>query len=158
MYDSVYVEYPLPPGYEKYQNNEFQSKDLDNWLVEYHITAEGKLVQRVYDTRDMTPEEIEEDAAFWESIKAKAKKNGNENPPKTLTQSLRDAEGDAEPRQTRADTYTDTDQDHHGDIHFYDWDDTTSTMIDFIARFTHGKVEWIKHVSKEELQVRRYDV
>lgn len=38
----------------------------------------------------------------------------------------------------------------HGDIRFYDFDRDKEQMIEYVARFTHGRVEWVRRLGEEE--------
>ena len=37
----------------------------------------------------------------------------------------------------------------HGDIRMYDYDDVRKAMIEYVVRFTHGRVEWIRPFEKD---------
>lgn len=43
MFDEVVCEYPLPDGFEEFQDKGFQTKDLDNAMLVYVITTDGRL-------------------------------------------------------------------------------------------------------------------
>lgn len=45
MFDDLVCEYPLPKGFEEFRGKRFQTKDLDNALLTFVITEEGKLLR-----------------------------------------------------------------------------------------------------------------
>lgn len=62
MYDDITVSYPLPDGYKHLQFEVFQTKDLDCFMEEFIISDDGKLRRMVYEYRDLTEEEMAEEA------------------------------------------------------------------------------------------------
>lgn len=57
MFDTIEVNYPLPPGYGEYQDELFQTKDFDNGMDKYELTAHGKLIRYYYDYEVVPDEE-----------------------------------------------------------------------------------------------------
>lgn len=57
LFDEVIIQYPLPAELAEYQNDVYQTKDFDCALLEYVITAEGELIRKNYEYRDLTQEE-----------------------------------------------------------------------------------------------------
>lgn len=45
MFDYINVEAALPDGYQDMQHKEFQTKDLECYLLSYTITADGRLTE-----------------------------------------------------------------------------------------------------------------
>ncbi len=137
LFDYIRVEYPLPEGYEHIQDVAFQTKDLDDpYMAEYWITASGLLVRRDYVYEDIPEQEQVPYPPPFDGI--------------LFRQTTR-----------RTDVYTEEDMQAHRDLLFYhcergpgrveaapgkdsgvttvnDW-----TMYEFIARFTHGMLEYI---------------
>lgn len=62
MYDDITVVYPLPDEYKHLQFEVFQTKDLDCFMEEFIIDVDGRLRRMVYEYRDLTEEEIAEEA------------------------------------------------------------------------------------------------
>lgn len=124
MFDDISVKYPLPDP--EYQDHVFQTKDLENCLNHYIITEGGDLVvERV----------SVEETPITEEQRAQAEAEYGID---TLSYWL----------MTRPSvTVTDRDYEqvlYHGDIVFYDYlDDEDHTWIEYRARFTNGKLEWI---------------
>lgn len=56
MFDTITCEYPLPDGYDA-RAVQFQTKDLDNSLLHYTITADGRLVAHRVEYEATPPEE-----------------------------------------------------------------------------------------------------
>ena len=96
LFDELRCKYPLPDGYEEYQDEVFQFKMFDPYMNLYEITNEGKLKQ-LSDWVYATPPEIN----------------------KVI--------------------------DYHGDIVFY-CSDKNNKLVNFKARFTDGKLQWIKSI------------
>lgn len=129
LFDEITFEYELPEEFAAYQNETFQTKDLECFMTEFKVTKEGRLINIIYGTRDLTEEEKEE----WK---------GHPFPP----------------IYKRDGTVTEQDMDYHGDIRCYsslnkDW---KNTWLELILRFTHGTLESIKEYTVEMQNTRRY--
>jgi len=59
MFDDIRFAYPMPPGYEQYQNCLFQTKDLDCYLLEYNVDVNGHLFERHWELEPIPEEERE---------------------------------------------------------------------------------------------------
>ena len=93
LFDIIECEYPIPD--DRYQNLQFQTKDLECLLDHYTITRDGRLMRH-----------------------AKRESHGPEQ---------------------------DVEWPYHGDICIYDSDpDKAHQLLEYVVRFTHGHVEWIR--------------
>jgi hypothetical protein len=95
LFDTVHCEYSLPDP--KYQDLEFQTKDLDCFLLSYTITGDGRLIRHA--------------------------RRGGRGPEQDVEWPI------------------------HGDIRIYTSIRDGSgdhTWIEYVVRFTHGRVEWIR--------------
>jgi hypothetical protein len=104
MFDDVYCEADLPPGYSG-SERAFQTKSLFNCLDQLTITREGRLVLH---------------ACRYESAPQ--------------------AEGEL-PSMVRI-PGGDVDLEFHGDVRLSALVD--DKLVEYVARFTHGTLEWIR--------------
>lgn len=137
MFDNIKCKYTLPLSEElkslnvDWKETTFQTKDLDNCLLEYIITESGELVEEVveYDYVYFTEEEKKEkNYRSWSPVKEQIEKN----------------------RHTKR-------IDFHGKITFYelfDISDEEDIWVDFEAYFIYGKLDKIL-LSKTEKQKSR---
>lgn len=128
MFDYVHCEYPLPDGHNEAE--EYQSKDTPaQGLERYQITADGRLLGRFVERQW-----VDSDGPFGGF--------------------LREVPGTEEWREVS----------FHGDIRFYcsnvcisgpegvaTRDDRPPVFREYIARFTNGRLEWIKGGILEDL-------
>lgn len=120
MFDYLRCEYPLPD--EKFQHWNFQTKSTPSQFMDnYLITQDGRLV-RTSTTVAMTEEEM--DAAQMEAEAA-----GHSIYPLMKMEAIEE------------------EVPYHGDIFFYGYE--PPVWVEFQARFTNGRLEWIKKVSEE---------
>lgn len=134
MYDEITVEYPLPPsGYRVLPGHTFQTKDFDNLLDKYTITADGKLVLH----RERWEEVPEKERPYYGTPEW-------EGPFGKWIGSIRAVpEGDEE-------------IDYHGDVRFYDafrvdGEEGARVWIEYEVRFTEGDLSRIRVVDVHEL-------
>ncbi len=139
MYDRIKCNYPLPGNPPVI---EFQTKDLDNCLDDYEITADGRLILHQWD---------------WEETPEDDKPYPNATGIKAIFGCIRKVEG----------SHREINQEYHGDLNFYgDANSGQLRMInlktgedelhpgpepewfEYIARFTNGKIEWVKRVDR----------
>ncbi len=124
MYDNVRCEYPLPCP--EVQGEVFQTKDFNMpCLDDYRITKEGRLILRLVRWESVP----EQERPYWG--KPEWEKNGIFR----VCGSIKDME------------LGEQDVNYHGDLHFYT-SGKNGEWYEFVARFTHGTVEWIKRVPK----------
>lgn len=137
MYDSVRCEKRLPLNKElrslkiKWNKVEFQTKDLDNCLINYVITKDGDLIEEVveYEYTYYTEEERKsKDFKPWNIIK-------DQKIAKQYTKKV----------------------DYHGKITFYDilkFSDTEDIWVDFEAYFSYGKLDKLVLLKTEKHESR----
>jgi hypothetical protein len=128
MFDSVQCNYPLPLPLEVIDimpdpyDQEFQTKDLENLLEQYILSEDGKLlrIQKQYEWRD-------DDSAFLKGYM------------EVVSQEI-------------------VPSDFHGILNFYCYetihedessDKAKDVTIDYLAKFTNGKIENIEILSYE---------
>lgn len=127
MFDTVIVKKDLPLPEEikslniDWKNYHFQTKDLDNCMLEYVITEEDKLVEHVVEREyiEYTKEE---------------KKNKDHKPWNIWKDVI-----------VKGERYEDVN--HHGTLVFYayeDFDDAQDFWLDFKAYFVYGKLDKIE--------------
>lgn len=130
MFDHIICEYPLPDGFDL-PDAEFQTKDLDNTLATYTITADGKLVHHFAEYEETPESELPvPEMPFIGCLRVKA---GSEKM---------------------------VEKDFHGDIYFYGSnisgsgcgayvteDDKPVWSREYRARFTDGKLTKLTLVS-----------
>lgn len=120
MFDYIRCEYPLP--IPEMQDRSFQTKFADwCYLDDYTITKDGRLIHHT--TRSEVVPEAE-----------RPYPNAPEGSLLGICGMLR-----------RVPT-GDVEIPYHGDIVFYDWrvPGQHTDLVDFVARFTNGRVEWIR--------------
>lgn len=127
MFDSVYVKKELPLNEElkslpvKWNETEFQTKDLENCLLHYTISEDGRLLEHVVEREYVhyTKEERKQkDRRSWDLYKEVIIKN----------------EYDKEIQ-------------HHGVVNFYtsvDYTDEEEFWVEFNAFFIYGKLDRIE--------------
>jgi hypothetical protein len=130
MYDEVRCEHPLPQtGYRVPDRHVFQTKDLENALLRYTITADGRLVLH----REVMEEVPEEERPYYGTP-------GWDGPLGRLVGSVRsEPAGDEEVR-------------YHGDLRFHDAFRVVGegaspgerVWIEYRARFTEGSLARIE--------------
>ena len=135
MFDSVQVKKELPLSEElktlqiNWKEISFQTKDLENCLLDYHITEDGDLMlenveyEYVYYTEE---EKKHKDFKPWNLVKETIEKS----------------------RSTEK-------VDYHGKISFYtheEFSDTEDVWIDFEAYFIYGKLDKIELVKVEKFK------
>lgn len=115
MFDNVTVDYPLPDV--EFQSSDFQTKDLECMMRHYKIDADGQLWElRGHWKND--PDLETRMKMSWEELQPYyAPENWIEDPPILL-------------------------DDMHGDIRVIGGSQTGHK--EYIIRFTHGRVEWIR--------------
>lgn len=141
LYDCLHCRKELPLNEElktlsiKWDEIEFQTKDLDNCLGEYTITEDGRLLETIVE-RDYipyTPEERKEKKISpWDLWKDVIEKSREEVP-----------------------------VNHHGKIRFYCYEDFSEEedfSADFDAYFVYGKLDKIELASFEKFRSRHYDL
>lgn len=114
LFDHIKCKYPLPEGYERWQEAMFQTKDLGSTMVTYIITPEGRL------TKNRRYYESHPTQTRWSGLL------GKEVPVQVVAHEAQ------------------IDQDWHGDIVFYEYDQGSESLIEFRARFTEGTLQWIR--------------
>lgn len=119
MFDYAYIEIPLPEGFEQYQDDQYQTKDLINAMDTYIVRADGTLWERHYGHRHLTEEEIAE----W---KAKYPEG----------HMFHEFYPIFKPDGTYEDTKVD---DVHQDVEFHNR--YTDVFVHVIIRFTNGMVQ-----------------
>jgi len=126
MFDSITVKQNLPipeeiKDFKDWKNYKFQTKDLENCLLEYWISEEGELFEHVIE-REYVPYSEQERKKLkgwdiWKDVIEKGSKDEKVN--------------------------------HHGTLTFYTYDeidDDTSFWIEFKAYFIYGKIDKIEFV------------
>ena len=126
MFDSITVKQNLPMPEEikdlkDWKNYQFQTKDLDNCLLEYWISEDGELFEHIVE-REYVPYTKEEKKKtkswnIWKDVIEKGSKDEKVN--------------------------------HHGTLTFYTYDeidDDTSFWVEFKAYFVYGKLDKIEFV------------
>lgn len=128
MFDSITVKQnlPLPKEIKKLQdwkNYSFQTKDLDNCLLDFTISKQGELFERVVE-REYVPyteqEKKNKKISPWDLYKEVIEKNSY-----------------------------DKKIDHHGVLKFYTYDEldeNTDYWVEFQAYFVYGKLDKIELV------------
>lgn len=127
MYDEIKCKYPLPRTPKSLQGGLFQTKDLENLLEIYTIARNGKLIHHV--TKLVSVPEKKRPfygKPEWKRPWGKYFGSMKEVPVKDVTVP------------------------YHGDINFYthtgSHEKKNFKWYEYVARFTHGKVEYIKRV------------
>lgn len=126
MFDSITVKQNLPlpeeiKNLKDWKNYQFQTKDLDNCLLEYWISEDGELFEHVVE-REYVPYTKEEKKKLkswdlWKDVIEKGSKDEKVN--------------------------------HHGTLTFYTYDeidDDTSFWVEFKAYFVYGKLDKVESV------------
>lgn len=135
LFDDLIVEAPLPEGFEEVQNELFQTKDLNSWMNTFVITKDGRLARRVYEVEEI-PEEERKNYNF---LGIKSTHRQSEKYTDEFTAIL---DGDQ----------TTLKYGYHGDIIFYTSKGKHGApdykWYEFIARFTDGKLQWIRPHSR----------
>jgi hypothetical protein len=124
LFDEIRCEYPLPD--KEVQEQVFQTKSLDNALDQYIITGDGRLI--LHQVRyESVPEEERPyyGTPEWES-----------NP---ILQSC---------GCMSTVPVGDVEVPHHGDIIFYTSIGPNHQWFEYRARFTEGRVQWVKRESE----------
>ena len=128
MFDYLKCEYELPDS--SVQNESFQTKSLDSTLANYTITADGRLIHHAV-KYESVPEEERPYFGTPEWEKPLGKICGSMTSVPT---------GDVEIA-------------YHGDIRFYTSISARETddykWFEYEARFTDGKLQWIKRVERK---------
>ena len=125
LFDEIKCEFPLPdlkPEEGWIQTATFQSKSLDPSLETYTITKDGRLILN---------------KITWDIISPKDRKNNDPFPELTPIANPPD----------------DIDTEYHGDIIFYTGEklgEHNYVWHEFKARFTDGKVAWIKRIYQDD--------
>lgn len=114
MYDTITVHEKVDLPGNRH-HVKFQTKDLENMLYDYMIGEYGDLLLLNYDLEPVG--EPTQHPFFKTWTDWQAHKRINERWISVP---------------------------YHGDIDFYDYDSETKISHDYIARFTHDKLEWIK--------------
>jgi hypothetical protein len=114
MFDDIHCEADLPEGHPE-GYRDFQTKSLGSCMNHYTITKDGRLMLHRYHV-----EELEDDPEAPE-----------EEPLRRLLF-----------RRTKSTRLEDLDTEFHGDFDFYDY--IEGQQYEYVARFTHGKLEWIR--------------
>jgi hypothetical protein len=124
MFDNIKCQYPLPIAGKleeldvNWAKEVFQTKDLDNSLANYKISAEGRLIQEVVDEEWIlyTKEEIAElKIKPWSIVKEVVEKGRHER-----------------------------DTNYHGIVLFYtslEYSDSEDIWVEFKATFTNGDLQ-----------------
>lgn len=135
MFSYIFCKAPLPLNEElksldiKWDEVEFQTKDLDNCLEKYIITEDGKLIEEItkYEYTYYTEEEKKrKDHRSWDLVKDQ----------KIINQYTKDVN-------------------FHGIISFYEifeYSELEDIWIDFEVYFTHGKLDKIKLVNTKKYE------
>ena len=126
MFDSITVKQNLPMPEEikdlkDWKNYQFQTKDLDNCLLDYWISEDGELFEHVVE-REYVPYSEKEKKKLkgwdlWKDVIEKGSKDEKVN--------------------------------HHGTLTFYTYDeidDDTSFWVEFKAYFVYGKLDKVEFV------------
>ena len=131
LYDELKCEYPLPDS--AMQDEVFQTKSFDRELTCYTITADGRLIHHT---------------VRWESVPEEERtyygKPEWEKPFYRMIGCLKTVPtGDVEVP-------------YHGDVYFHTCRGEPQTesfeWFEYQARFTDGKLQWIKRVGREQRQ------
>jgi hypothetical protein len=138
MFDNITIEkqLPIPKELKKldidWRTYVFQTKDLENCLIDYKISKAGYLYEHVVE-REYIPYTTEERKSKnlkpWDLWKEVIEKN----------------------------TYDKKVNDYHGTVRFYtydNFDDETDFHIDFDAYFIYGKLDKIKLVEYKKVEAR----
>lgn len=126
LYDLLRCEYDLPGP--RPPSGVFQTKSLERGLQEYTLTADGRLLWH-YTYFEPVPEEERPNWGTPEWDKPLGKLAGAQRPVHR---------GDVE-------------LPYHGDIYFYETleqPDGQRQWLEYQARFTHGRVEWVRRLEK----------
>jgi hypothetical protein len=131
MFDNVKCHFPLPV--EGFEDQTFQTKDLDNLMDNYEIRKDGTLWKEDYDIEDHS------EMAKWKAA------NPGVEPPKELTDnwfsSFCGCMARVNERWVPCSDFT-------GEICFYDYLDKDG-WIEFSSYFVHGKINQL-HLIKHE--------
>lgn len=119
MFDWVHCDYPLP-GKPEGLRLSFQTKDLDNQMDTYTITAEGRLLKRCVEWEDTPADEL-------------PYKDEPEGSFARLFGCMREKSAEI------------VDTNYHGDLIFYSEDETADREMplpwyEYTIRFTQGQV------------------
>jgi hypothetical protein len=121
IFDYVFLEIPLPDGFEQYQGDDFQTKSLpDRYMRELYVKDDGKLYVKEWEYRDVTEEEVQEHKLKYagtvvEDFPPVVKRTGNYEW-KVI-------------------------DDVHLDLEIYDRFDHDGNYIDVTIRFTNGVIQ-----------------
>jgi hypothetical protein len=121
MFDDITCEADLPEGHPE-GKRDFQTKSLGSCLNHYTITKDGRLMLHRYHVED-----LEDDPDAPEVPEEKP-----------LRRFLF--------RRTKRTRLEDLDTEFHGDFDFYD--SIEGTRYEYVARFTHGQLEWIRKLEE----------
>jgi hypothetical protein len=133
MYDYLKCEYPLPnPPYWITEETIFQTKhrDEDCCMETFRITKEGRLIHQRVSYVNCPDEE----RPYW------GKPEWNKSEIYRMAGMIKTVPAG------------DVDTEFHGDIVFYEGstiEENKWAWYEVCARFTNGKLEWIKEVKKE---------
>ena len=120
MFDNVKCKFPLPKGFEKYQNTDFQTKDTpEQMLVDYVIEKNGRLTEFPYSLESYT----------------KIRNDATTDPLDALSNSFRRV--NHPPREIY----------YHGELVFYGYDRPKTVMAEFTAYFAEGRCIFITGVT-----------
>jgi hypothetical protein len=122
MYDELKCEYPLPEKSAKYQDLQFQTKSLGNFLDKYIISKDGELIIYSFDWEPVP----EEDRPFygkpeWQQLSWVGSFKSIPNEPRKI--------------------------EHTGEVRFYSTVDNED-WIEFVAFFSKGKLIHIETVEE----------
>lgn len=120
MYDELKCEYSLP---EKYQNLNFQTKSLGNFLDKYVISKEGDLIIYSFDWEHVPDEERPYfGTPEWDKLSWVGSMKSIPNEPRKI--------------------------DHTGEVRFYTSINHNDGWIEFVAFFSKGKLIHIELVEE----------
>jgi len=146
MFDFLKCDYPLPIGYEKLQDHEFQTKDTpEQYLLRYLITKDGRLKEGYEKKEEVVAEETEQEEGSRLSSLIKKRKEQQEE--------FLDFHGDINfytilsKKEVVKEGETIVYSDELESYGFSPDEGRDTKWIEFCVRFTNGKLEWLKAVT-----------
>ena len=112
MFDYLRVDRQLPDGTDG-STAQFQTKDFECSMVEYQISAEGRLLQPIWHSEEVPKEQrpFPNDEGFL----------GLAGSMRTVVDRMHD-------------------MNHHGIVNFYRWDAAAKKLHEYNAKFTEGQL------------------